>query len=244
MHGFLDSPCLGGIFKAVQRVVVVAGAEIKKKVEERNLIGISRENRAYEGPEKTKDGAVLGLGHEPIIRSHLVVFLSARHAPGSVQRHLITQTGQVANDPVVFRLGRGIESNGFTTGGEALATDFSDIKAGLELWNRMQIELLDQLEQTSLRRTYPHAAGIDGTACDLCGFDAAADAIPGFEHNDLLAVAAERSSRAQPGEACTNHHNIGWSGRALARNLGGMRRVGGDEGSRTSSEQLQRIAAG
>src|ERR1700682_1276104 len=205
MHGFLDSPCLGGIFKTVQRVVVVAGAEIKKKVEERNLIGISRENRAYEGPKKTKDGAVLGLGHEPIIRSHLVVFLSARHAPGSVQRHLITQTCQVANDAVIFLLSVRIESDGFTTGGEALAADFSDVKAGLELWNRMQIVLLDQLEQASLRRTYPHAAGIDGTACDLCGFDAAADAIPGFEHNDLLALAAERSSRAQTGETCTHN---------------------------------------
>src|ERR1700720_4474571 len=121
MHGFLDSPCLGGIFKAVQRVVVVAGAEIKKKVEERNLIGISRKNPAYEGPEKAKDGTVLGLGHEPIIRGHLVVFLSARHAPGRVQRHLITQTGQVANDAVIFRLNWGGESNGFTTSGEALA---------------------------------------------------------------------------------------------------------------------------
>src|ERR1700676_5700055 len=100
MHGFLDSPCLGGIFKAVQRVVVVAAAEIKKKVEERNLIGISRENRAYEGPEKTKDGAVLGLGHEPIIRGHLVVFLSTRHAPGSLRSNLFTQPGQFAHDPL------------------------------------------------------------------------------------------------------------------------------------------------
>src|SRR5882762_11844798 len=220
MHGFLDSPSLGGIFKAVQGVVVVAGAEIEKKVEERNLIGISRENRAYEGPEKAKDRAVLGLGHEPIIRGHLVVFLSARHAPGSVQRHLITQTSQVANDPVIFLLGVRIESNGFTTGGEALAADFSNVKTGLELWNCMQIIFLDQIEQASLRRTYPHTAGIDSAACDLCDFDAAADAIPGFEHNDLLALVAERSSRAQPGETCTNDHNFGLSGRALVRSLG------------------------
>src|SRR4030081_3900591 len=143
MHCFLDSPSLGGIFKAVQRVVVVAGAEIKKKVEERNLIGISRENPAYEGPEKAQDGAVLGLGHEPIIRGHLVVFLSARHAPGSVQRHLITQTGQVANDPVILLLSVRIESNGFTAGGEAFAAEFGDVKAGLELWNRMQIVFLN-----------------------------------------------------------------------------------------------------
>src|ERR1700732_1653933 len=208
MHGFLDSPCLGGIFKAVQRVVVVAGAEIKKKVKERNLIGISRENPADEGPEKTKDRAVLRFGHEPIIRGHLVVFLSTRHAPGSVQRHLITQPGQVANDPIVFRLHRGTESDGFTTGGEALAADFSDVKAGLKLWDRMQIVLLDQIEQASLRRTYPHAAGIDGAGCDLRGFYAAADAIPGFEDNDLLALAAEHSSRAQPGARCSNRHNL------------------------------------
>src|SRR5260370_2813498 len=173
MHGFLDSPCLGGIFKTVQRVVVVAGAEIKMKVEEGNLMGISRENRAYEGPEKTKDGGGLGLGHETIIRGHLVVFLSARHAPGSVQRHLITQTGQVANDPIVFRLHRGIESDGFTTGGEALAADFSDVKAGLELWDRMQIVLLYEIEQASLRRAYPHSAGIDGAARHRCGLYAA-----------------------------------------------------------------------
>src|ERR1700675_1742058 len=243
MHGFFDSPCLGSIFKAVQRVVVVAGAEIKKKVEERNLVGISRENRAYEGPEKAKDGAVLSLGREPIIRGHLVVFLSARHAPGSIQRHLIAQTSQVANDPVVFVLSVRIESNGFTTGGEALAAEFGDVKPGLELRNRMQIVLLDQIEQASLRRTYPHAAGIDGAACDLRGFDAPAGAIPGFEHNHLLAVAAERSSRPQPGEACTNNHNIGLSGRALARNLGRMQGVRCDERSGTSSQQLQRIAA-
>src|ERR1700704_2505572 len=160
MHGFLDSPGLRSILKAVQRVVVVAGAEIEKKVEERNLIGISRENRAYEGPEKTKDGAVFGLGRKPIIRGHLVVFLSARHTPGSVQRHLIAQTGQVTNDPVIFRLGRGIESNGFTTCGGALSAEFWYVKAGLELRNRMQTVLLDQFEQTSLRRTYPHAADI------------------------------------------------------------------------------------
>src|SRR5258708_26175994 len=145
MHGFLDSPGLRGILKAVQSVVVVAGVEIEKKVEERNLIGISRENRAYEGPEKAKDRAVLGLGHEPIIRGHLIEFLSARHAPGSVQRHLITQTGQVANDPVIFLLSVRIESNGFTTGSEALAAEFGDVNAGLELRNRMQIVLHDQL---------------------------------------------------------------------------------------------------
>ena len=244
MHGFLDSPGLGGIFKAVQGVVVVAGAEIEKKVEERNLIRISRENRAYEGPEKAKDRAVLGLGHKPIIRGHLVVFLGARHAPGSFQRHLITQTGQVANDPVIFRLGRGIESNGFTTGGEALATEFGDVKAGLELWNRMQIVFLNQLEQASLRRTYPHTAGVNSAACDLCDFDAAADAIPGFEYNDLLALVAERSSRAQPGETCTNNHNFGLNGRALVGGLGRMQLVSCDEGSGTNSQQLQRVAAG
>src|SRR5882762_2440147 len=161
MHGFLDSPGLRSIFEAVQRVVVVAGAEIKKKVEERNLIGIGRENRAYEGPKKGQNVAVLGLGDKPIIRGHLVVFLSARHAPGSVQRHLITQTGQVANDPVILLLTVRIESNGFTTGGEALAADFSNVKTGLELRNCMQIIFLDQIEQASLRRTYPHTAGID-----------------------------------------------------------------------------------
>ena len=58
-------------------------------------------------------------------------------------------------------------------------------------------------------------AGIDSAACDLCDFEAAADAIPGFEHDDFLALAAERSSRAQPGETCTNNHNFGLSGRAL-----------------------------
>src|SRR4029077_17643817 len=182
--------------------------------------GISRENCAYEGPEKAQNVAVLGLGDKPIIRGHLIVFLSARHAPRSVQRHLITQMGQVANDAVIFLLGVRIESNAFTTGGKALTADFSDVKASLELWNRMQIVLLDQLEQASLRRTYPHPAGIDGAACDLCGFDAAADAIPGFEHNYLLALAAERSSRAQPGETCTNNHNIGLNGRALVGGLG------------------------
>ena len=32
MHGFLDGPSLGGIFKAVQRVVVVTRAQIEEKV--------------------------------------------------------------------------------------------------------------------------------------------------------------------------------------------------------------------
>jgi len=171
-------------------------------------------------PWKADDGAVFGLGHKPIIRGHLVVFLSARHTPGSVQRHLIAQTGQVTNDPVIFLLCVWIESNGFAAGGEALAAEFGNVKTSLELWNRMQTVLLDQFEQTSLRRTYPHATGIDGAASELCGFDAAADAIPGFEHDDLLALAAERSSRAQPGETCTNNHNFGLSGRALVGDLG------------------------
>ncbi len=115
-----------------------------------------------------------------------------------------------------------IESDGFTAGGEALAVYFGDVKAGLELRNRMQTVLLDEFEQASLRRTHPHAADVNESACDLRRFDAAANAIPGFEHNDLLALAAERSTRAQPGETCTDNHNIGLSSGIVAGEHGSV----------------------
>jgi hypothetical protein len=98
---------------------------------------------SYKGSEKAKDGAILGLGDKPIVRGHLVVFLCARHAPGSIQRHLIAETRQAANDPVVFFLGLRIESNGFAISSEALAANFGDVRPGLELRYRVQIVFLD-----------------------------------------------------------------------------------------------------